>query len=134
MLRKRLTHKKFAIVGGLLAVAVFAGGAVATVISQELLVDRASAQIRVVRTEADGFDSGWHTHPGPVVVQVHEGSFKIYQGTCRQPTIVGPGETYIESPYLPVRGVATGHVKWTASLIVPADTAFTTPTSDPCSD
>ena len=53
-----------------------------------------------------------------MIVQVREGSFKIYQGSCT-PTVVGPGETYIEIPELPVRAIANGHIIWTTSLILP---------------
>jgi len=98
---------------------------------QTLIVDRADAQIRVVQAEGDDFDSGWHTHPGVAIVQVHEGELQIYQGSCG-PTIVGPGETFIETPELAVKGVGVGHVEWTTTLIVPTGAEFATPAEDPC--
>ena len=72
---------------------------------------------QVVRRVAEGFDSGWHIHPGPAIVQVQEGSVDIYQGSCT-PKTLGPGDTYIEVPHMPVRAVATGHFAWTTTFII----------------
>jgi hypothetical protein len=70
-------------------------------------------------TDASGFDSGWHIHPGLAIVQVESGSFQIYQGSCT-PKTVNAGETFIEVPWKPVRAVATGSITWTTSLLVPS--------------
>ena len=115
--------------------ALAVGGAVAAVISQQVIVDNQPAQLRVIRTHVDdgGFDSGWHTHPGPVMVQVQSGHLKIYQGACHG-TDVGPGDTFIEVPYLPVRGIATHETEWTTSIVLPAGAAPTTPTTETCGD
>jgi quercetin dioxygenase-like cupin family protein len=99
----------------LLAAALTAVG-LAAVDSQTVLSDVTNTHFRVVRTVATGFDSGWHTHPGPAIVQVQEGSFQITQGSCT-PKTVGPGETFIEVPYTPVRAEATGRIVWTTTLI-----------------
>jgi quercetin dioxygenase-like cupin family protein len=89
-------------------------------------------RLRVIQSEfADGFDSGWHTHPGPVIVQVQQGYFKIYQGSC-QPTVVQEGDTYLEVPLVPVRAVANGQVKWTTSQILPNADPPATPVASPC--
>src|SRR5712692_530379 len=90
--------------------------AIPAVVSQQVINDNTSVRFRVVRTVADGFDSGWHVHPGIAVVQVQEGSFQIYQGSCT-PKRVGAGETNIEVPHLAVRAVATGRIAWTTTLI-----------------
>lgn len=62
------------------------------------------------------FSSGWHTHPGPVIVQVQEGEFKVFQGGCT-PNIVRAGETYIEVPEVPALVTAKRAVEWTTTLI-----------------
>ena len=94
--------------------------------------DTTDVRLRVIQSEfPDGFDSGWHTHPGPVIVQVQEGYFKIYQGSC-QPTVVQKGDTYLEVPLVPIRAVATGPVKWTTSQILPNADAPASPVASPC--
>ena len=93
------TRKSIAVVAlAVLPIGLGGGAAVyAAVTSQQVATDTNSLHLKVVHTTADGFDSGWHQHPGPVIVQVQRGYFKIYQGSCA-PKIVGPGETYIEIP------------------------------------
>lgn len=115
---KVLRSKKFLV---LLAVLVVGGTAAAVglpaVISQSVIADGTNLHFRFQKTVADGFDSGWHIHPGLAIVQVQEGSLQIYQGSCT-PKTVGPGQTSIEIPWEPVRAVATGRVVWTTSLLV----------------
>ena len=120
------------------------GIALAAVTSQQVLfppnnaANSGAANIRIVHTVANDFDSGWHTHPGPAIVQVQAGNFKIYQGSC-QPTVVQKGETYIEIPGVAVRAVADGPVEWTTTLVIPgpfggspAPPAQTNLTTNPC--
>ena len=91
-----------------------------------------SAEVLITRTgDPDGLDSGWHTHPGPVIVQVEEGYFKLYQGSCA-PKIIGPGETYVEVPNMPVRAVSKDAITWTTTLIIPDSAAPRTNVSGPC--
>jgi hypothetical protein len=124
-----LRSKKFFV---LLAVLVTAGSAVAIAIaavtSQQVITDTTNMHLRVQRTIADGFDSGWHVHPGLAIVQVEEGSLQIYENGCT-PKTVGAGDTFIEFPYLPVRGIATGHVVWTTSFVVDGAGLFLIPLS-----
>jgi hypothetical protein len=124
-----LRSKKFFV---LLAVLVTAGSAVAIAIaavtSQQVITDTTNMHLRVQRTIADGFDSGWHVHPGLSIVQVEEGSLQIYENGCT-PKTVGAGDTFIEVPYLPVRGIATGHVVWTTSFVVDGAGLFLIPLS-----
>jgi hypothetical protein len=124
-----LRSKKFLV---LLAVLVTAGSAVAIAIaavtSQQVITDTTNMHLRVQRTVADGFDSGWHVHPGLSIVQVEEGSLQIYENGCT-PKTVGAGDTFIEVPYLPVRGIATGHVVWTTSFVVDGAGLFLIPLS-----
>lgn len=119
-----------------IAAAVGVGVAVATVTSSNL-VDTSSVRLRSDRShfvpsaDQPRFSSGWHTHPGPVILQVQEGFLMITQGTCH-PNVVGPGETYIETPELPVNATANQEVSWTATLIVPVGAPLRTNTTDPC--
>ena len=125
-------------------VAMLASMAVAGVISQEVLFPPANAansgpaNIRVVHTVADDFDSGWHTHPGPAIVQVLSGEFKIYQEGC-EPNVVHKGETFVEVPGVAVRAIAKGPIEWTTTLVIPgpfggnpAPPAQTNLSTDPC--
>jgi len=104
----------------LLAALVVGGTVVAValpgVLTQQVINDTNSVRFRVIRTVADGFDSGWHVHPGIAIVQVQEGAFQVYQGSCT-PRTVAAGDTYIEVPHLPVRAVATGRIVWTTTQI-----------------
>jgi hypothetical protein len=68
--------------------------------------------------QPDGWSSGWHEHPGPAIVAVARGSFRIYQGSC-DPTTVGAGQAYIETPGVPVLAVAVGETEWTTTLLLP---------------
>lgn len=133
----RLKKKWIVLAILVIAGAVGVGVAVATLTSTTL-TDTTAVRLRIDRSEfvpsADqpAFSSGWHTHPGPVIIQVQEGYLKITQGTCH-PNVVGPGETYVETPALPVLATAHKAAKWTATLIVPAGAPLRAPASDPCS-
>jgi quercetin dioxygenase-like cupin family protein len=110
-----------------LTVGVGIGYAASTVV-----VDTNTVRLRIIQSEfASGFDSGWHTHPGPVIVQVQEGQLKITQVSCH-PRVLNRGDTLIEVPLVPVRAVAEGHVKWTTSQILPVGDPAQTPAADPC--
>ena len=100
--------------------------AFAAVTSQQVITDTTNVHLRVVKTVAEGFDSGWHVHPGLAVVQVQEGSIQIYENGCT-PKTVAAGDTFIEIPYTPVRAIATGHVAWTTSFVLDNAGAFQIP-------
>jgi hypothetical protein len=127
------SRKIIALAAGLAGAAAAAAVAIAAVTSETVLADGNTLHYRFVRSVAEGdFDSGWHTHPGLVVVQVQEGSLQFAsQGNCT-PKAVGAGETYIEVPYTPVRATATGHVAWTTSLIVRAEDPLRITATSPC--
>jgi quercetin dioxygenase-like cupin family protein len=137
-LRVLRSNKKWIVLGILvLGLAVGVGVAIATVTATPL-VDTVAVRLRIVRSEftpsADQpeFTSGWHTHPGPVIVQVQEGYLKITQAKCN-PNVIGPGETYLETPELPVLATANKAVKWTTSMILPTGAPLATPLpSGPC--
>ena len=131
-LRERRLATAAAVACGLMVL----GGSIAVadvIISQVVLADTTAVHLKIVRTEANGFDSGWHTHPGLAVVQVQRGHFWITQGSCKARR-VGPGQTFVEVPDLPIRAVTHGHIKWTTTLIVPDGVDTATPVSDPCGE
>jgi hypothetical protein len=119
------------LVSTVVAVGALAAAGISAVIGQTILADGENIHYRVVRTVADGYDSGWHIHPGPAIVQVQEGSFQITQGSCTAKT-VSAGDTFIEVPYLPVRAVATGRVAWTTTLYGRYEENLLTPVASPC--
>jgi quercetin dioxygenase-like cupin family protein len=128
---RRFRSRKAVLLGGSV-LAAFALGVGVAVGAQSVVTDTTSVRLRVIQSDfADGFDSGWHTHPGPTIVQVQDGFFKIYQGSCA-PTVVHAGETYVETPLVPVRAVAKGEIKWTTSQILPAGEAPATNVASPC--
>jgi hypothetical protein len=125
------SKKTLVLAGGVLVAAALAAVAIAAVTSETVLSDGNNLHYRFVRTVANDFDSGWHIHPGLVVVQVQEGTLQFTQGSCT-PKAVGAGETFIEVPYSPVRATATGRVVWTTSLMVRAEDPLRIPATSPC--
>jgi hypothetical protein len=124
-----LRSKKFLVLlAGLATAAGAAAIAIAAVTSQQVITDTTNVHLRVQRTIAEGFDSGWHVHPGLAVVQVEEGSIQIYENSCT-PKTVGPGDTFIEIPFRPVRAIATGHVVWTTTFVLNGPDPFQIPLS-----
>ena len=127
-----MRRKLFLVVMGVvLPAAVLAAAAVAAVTSQTVLAEGTTLRIRIVKTVANDFDSGWHVHPGPAIVQIQEGSMQITQGGCT-PKTVNPGETFTEVPFSPVRAVASGRVVWTTTLLGRQEDALVTPIASPC--
>jgi quercetin dioxygenase-like cupin family protein len=116
----------------LLAVLLTAGAvasiAAAAVIGRQVFVEGTNLQYRFERvvTDASGFHSGWHTHPGLVIVQIEAGSVQFTQGSCTARTF-GPGETIFEVPWKPARFVATGSAAWTTSFFVPISQQLSVP-------
>lgn len=134
-----LRSKRLPFLMAVVAAGVLATGAVSAVVFQQTINDTSNVHLRVVKTVADGFDSGWHVHPGIAVVQVQQGSFQLYQGGCT-PVTVSAGQTYIEIPHLAVRAIATGRVVWTTTLItngadppqIPVGSYYNDPNFNPC--
>jgi hypothetical protein len=132
----RLLRGKRWLVAAALVLGVVIGAGVAKALTTTTVVaDTNTVRERIATISTDGnFNSGWHIHPGPVIVQVQEGYLKITQGTCH-PNVIGPGETYIETPGVPVVAEADHAVSWTITEIFP-DSAPGDPdrisTTSPC--
>jgi hypothetical protein len=126
------SKKAIVLVGAVIASAALAAAGLSGVWSQGVLADGTNVHLRVVHTIVNDFDSGWHTHPGPVIVQVQQGSLQITQGSCT-PKTVAAGETYIEIPYVPVRGVVAGRAEWTTTMLGRYEEPLTAPlATSPC--
>ena len=116
-----------------LLAALIAAGAVVSiaasaVIGRQIFAEGTNLQYRFERVVADasGFDSGWHIHPGLVIVQIEAGSVQFTQGSCSAKTF-GPGETIVEVPWKAARFVATGSATWTTSFLVPVSQQLSVP-------
>ena len=124
-----LRSKRFLVLMvGVVAAGVTAAVALPAVISQSVITDTTSVHLRVQRTAADSFDTGWHVHPGLSIVQVEQGSIQIYENGCTAKTL-GPGDTFIEIPFQPVRAIGTGHVVWTTTFVLNGPDLFQIPLS-----
>jgi hypothetical protein len=102
------------------------------------LKTRGSVRVRDVLTTGapPGFSSGWHTHPGPVLVAMTPtsvGSLTLYDEHCR-PTTIGANEAYIEKPNTPIlgRNDSTANADWVTTMILPLGSAPSTPVDPPC--
>jgi hypothetical protein len=128
--RRRWTVLAALVVGGLVGAGIASALTTTTVIA-----DTNTVRERIATISTDGdFNSGWHIHPGPVIVQVQDGYLKITQGTCH-PNVIGPGETYIETPGVPVIATADHAVTWTITEIFPNShpgDSDRTSTTSPC--
>jgi hypothetical protein len=107
---------------------VLATVAYGAVVSRQVLGEGSNLQFRFERqtSDATGFDSGWHIHPGVVIFQVESGSVQIFQGSCT-PRTLNAGDSYIEVPWKPIRAMSSGAVTWTTSVFVPVGQALAVP-------
>jgi hypothetical protein len=127
------SKKSIALVAAVLVAGAGAGVGISAVIKRTVVAEGENIHYQIVRQVADGFDSGWHMHPGLAIVQVQEGSVQITsQGSCSTPKTVSAGETSIEVPYVPIRAVATGRFAWTTTFLVRYEEPVTIPVPNPC--
>src|SRR5438876_6877553 len=101
------SKKIVALVGAVLTAAALAAVGLGSIWTQTVQTDSNNVRMRIVNFVASDYDSGWHTHSGPAIVQVTLGSFQVYQGGCT-PKTVAAGDTFVEVPGVPVRAVAVG--------------------------
>ena len=118
------------LLSALIVAGVLAAVALSAVISRQVLGEGNTLKYRFERavTDTSGFDSGWHIHPGLVIIQIEAGSVKFTQGSCTAKTL-GPGETVIEVPWKPARFVTTGSAAWTTSFFVGSSDQLSVPLS-----
>lgn len=110
-----------ALVASVVAIGVVVAAAAAAVTSRQTLADDDGVRVRFERvvTDAAGFDSGWHVHPGLVIVSIEAGAVQFYQGSCTPKTYTA-GDTIIEVPWKAARFVTTGAATWTTSFVLPS--------------
>lgn len=75
-------------------------------------------------TSPPGASSGWHSHPGVVLVAVQSGTVTLYDQDCHT-TQYGPGQAFVEvgdDPSL-VRNNTTSNAVLYVTLIVPSSAA-----------
>jgi hypothetical protein len=126
------SKKTLALVSAAIVAAALAATGLSAVWAQVVQADTLGGiHFRVVSTSVNDFDSGWHIHPGLAIVQVREGTIQITQGSCT-PRTIGPGETFIEVPYVPVRGVVSGRAVWTTTFLVKTEDPPATNVNSPC--
>jgi quercetin dioxygenase-like cupin family protein len=124
-----LRSKKFLVLLTCVVVTgIAAAVAIPAVTSQAVITDTTSVHLRIQKTIADGYDSGWHVHPGIAIVQVQEGSLQIYENSCT-PKTVAAGDTSIEVPFQPVRAITNGHVVWTTTFVLNGPDPYLIPLS-----
>ena len=129
MLRSK---RSFALLAAVLGAAVMAAVGLAGLWTTTVSQDTNNVRLRVVQTTAGNFDSGWHTHPGLVVVNVTKGSLAFTGSNCITKTY-SAGDTFIEVPYVPARVVGLGELTWTVTYVVGYGDALATPVSQsPC--
>ena len=75
--------------------------------------------------------SGWHTHPGPEILAVAEGSITITEADCDQVTI-GPGQAYIATPESPFNVSFASGTDFTATHLLPIGAPFSSPAEPRC--
>jgi hypothetical protein len=115
----RVLGRRWIVLGVFVLGAAIGAGIATAVTSTTVVADTNTVRERIATITTDGdFSSGWHIHPGPVIVQVQSGYLKITQATCN-PNVVGPGETYIETPGVPVMATADKATTWTITEIFP---------------
>jgi hypothetical protein len=111
--------KRWIVLGAFVIGGAVGAGIAAAVTTTTTVADTNVVRERIATLTTDGnFNSGWHIHPGPVIVQVQEGYLKITQATCH-PNVIGPGETYIETPGVAVVAEADKAVTWTITEFLP---------------
>lgn len=79
-----------------------------------------------------GATSGWHSHPGPVLVVVKSGTVTVYDESC-QPRRYSAGQAFVEGPEpAVVRNEGTTVSENVATFIAPAGVPLRTEASSPC--
>jgi quercetin dioxygenase-like cupin family protein len=85
-----------------------------------------------VLTFQPGGTSGWHGHPGAVLVVVNSGTFTRYDARCNA-RVYTAGQSFVEGPEVAmVRNSGSGPAESIATYLVPAGSALRTDAPSPC--
>ena len=85
-----------------------------------------NAHLRIVYTYAGGFDSGWHFHPGVVIVVVESGTVTTHDASC-QTVAYGAHQSFVESgtePFMVSNESKTETAVDVATQVAPAGGPF----------
>ena len=88
--------------------------------------------VQTITFQPNGF-SGWHYHPGVVMVVVQSGQITTHDENCQTRTY-GPHETFVESgtaPFMVSNESSTENAVVFATLMVPAGSPFRIETDPP---
>jgi len=88
--------------------------------------------VQTITFQPNGF-SGWHYHPGVVMVVVQSGQITTHDENCQTRTY-GPHETFVESgtaPFMVSNESSTENAVVYATLVVPAGSPFRIETDPP---
>jgi quercetin dioxygenase-like cupin family protein len=85
-------------------------------------------------TFAPGGTSGWHGHPGAVLVVVKSGTFTRYDARCNA-RVYTAGQAFVEGPEVAmVRNTGPGPAESIVTYLVPAGGPLRTDAPSPCPD
>lgn len=119
-------RKVIVLAAAFLGAAILAAVGLADVWSLSVSQDTDNVRMRIQHYSTSNFDSGWHSHPGLVIVQVEQGSLTQTGNNCVKKTY-GPGESFVEVPYTPARVVGVGYAKFTATFLVDDSSPLSVP-------
>ena len=119
-MRKTFFRSRYfiALVAALLGAAAVASIGIAGLWQTGVSTDTGNVRLRVVQNTAGNFDSGWHFHPGLVVVSVKKGEVAFTDGASCTTKRYKAGDSFVEAPYTSGRAVALGEFFWTATYII----------------
>ena len=127
------SRTRFAVLAVVLGSAVWAATAFAGIWNTDVSQDTNNVRLRVVQNTAGNFDSGWHIHPGLVIVSVKKGTVSFTTAVSCTTKTYSAGESFVENPYVAGRAVALGEFQWTATYILGYGDPLAVPVSaNPC--
>jgi quercetin dioxygenase-like cupin family protein len=94
--------------------------------------DATDVLVQTITFQPQG-SSGWHFHPGVVIVVVESGQVTTHNASCQTETY-GPHQSFVESgtePFMVSNESVTDRAVVYATLIVPAGSAFRIETDPP---
>jgi len=134
--------------GATIALASPGAGATATILAQRATLsdsvqvnndriklqtkDPTDVQVQTITYAPHGF-SGWHFHPGLVIVVVQSGHITAHYSDCQTRTY-GPHETFVESgtaPFMASNESGTENAVVYATFVAPKGSAFRIETNPP---